>query len=248
MMQRVEQLRESMQNTSVGEVQAEASLETDILFRLNELSAALPVRQDLHLSRKLFHVAAGGTAAVCLISGISQTLAVAVLVFLFMSSVTSEVLRLKFPKVNERTLKFFGLLMRQHEVSGVSGMPFYAGSVLFSVLVFPRPIAILAILYLAFGDPIASLVGVLYKKKSIRIIEGKSFHGTMAAFIACAVITALILHSTGLHGVSLLRLTLLGGFAGAVAELLPLNVDDNLSIPVVSGFIMWAGLILVQFL
>jgi dolichol kinase len=43
-------------------------------------------------------------------------------------------------------------------------------------------------------------------------------------------------------------MTLLGGFAGAVAEALPLDIDDNFSIPVVSGFIMWAGFLLIQFL
>jgi len=41
---------------------------------------------------------------------------------------------------------------------------------------------------------------------------------------------------------------LLGGFAGAVSELLPLELDDNFTIPVVSGFILWLGFIAMQFI
>ena len=34
-------------------------------------------------------------------------------------------------------------------------------------------------------------------------------------------------------------LSLIGGIAGGTAELLPFEVDDNFSIPVISGFVLW---------
>jgi dolichol kinase len=48
-----------------------------------------------------------------------------------------------------------------------------------------------------------------------------------------------------LSPVTLMTMTLVGGLAGGTAELLPLEVDDNFSIPIVSGFILWLGFILL---
>jgi dolichol kinase len=42
-----------------------------------------------------------------------------------------------------------------------------------------------------------------------------------------------------------LILSLVGGIAGGTAELLPLEVDDNFSIPVVSGFVLWLTFIVL---
>jgi hypothetical protein len=59
------------------------------------------------------------------------------------------------------------------------------------------------------------------------------------------VVTAIYLLSQGFDPRKILLLSFLGGFAGSVAELLPLNVDDNFAIPVVSGALMafafWCG-------
>jgi len=43
----------------------------------------------------------------------------------------------------------------------------------------------------------------------------------------------------------LIALTVMGGLAGGGAELLPLEVDDNFSIPIVSGFVLWLAFILL---
>jgi dolichol kinase len=112
--------------------------------------------------------------------------------------------------------------------------------------VFPKPVAVLSILFLAIGDPVASTVGTLYKGRSVKIFHGKSLHGTGAGFIACMVLTWAFLRFTGMQGLDLIRLSLLGGFAGAFAEVLPLDIDDNFTVPVISGFILWIGMILVN--
>ena len=63
----------------------------------------------------------------------------------------------------------------------------------------------------------------------------RACQGTLAGLLICAVITFLYLRWQDFPSGELLVLSLLGGFAGAVAELLPLNIDDNFAIPVVSG-------------
>ncbi|MBI3556129.1 MAG: hypothetical protein HY074_07685 [Deltaproteobacteria bacterium] len=213
------------------------------------LSRALPVRTDLHLLRKFWHMSMGLLIVSLYMSGMPQGTALTILGALFVWSVSMETIRLKNSAVNEKCIRFFGSLIRSSEVNKVSGMPYYIASSIVAIAVFPKPVAILSLCYLAFGDPIASLVGILYSKRSVKIFNGsKSLHGTAAGFAVCAVATWIYLRSTGMYGLDLIRLTLLGGFAGALAELLPLDLDDNFTIPVVSGFILWLGFIAVHFL
>jgi dolichol kinase len=63
----------------------------------------------------------------------------------------------------------------------------------------------------------------------------------LAGVITCAIIAFLFLSSLAVPTGTLLALTVIGGIAGGTVELLPLEVDDNFTIPVVSGFVMWLG-------
>jgi dolichol kinase len=77
---------------------------------------------------------------------------------------------------------------------------------------------------------------VLYGRN--KIFPNKSLQGILGGFCVCAVATFVYMHFEGFPSGKILLLSLLGGFAGAVSELLPLNVDDNFAIPVVSGSLM----------
>ena len=217
-------------------------------YTLSQLARELPLRSELHLARKLWHATTGMIIVSCYMLGMQQSTALAILIPLSILSLTLEVIRLKNPVFNEKAIRFFGKVIRAHEVHKVSGVPYFLASSVIAVAVFPRPVAVLSLTYLALGDPIASLFGVLYAKRSVKIFTGKSLHGTAAGFAVCALATWIFLKSTGMHGLDLIRMTLLGGFAGAFAELLPLELDDNFTIPVVSGVILWAGFIAISFM
>jgi dolichol kinase len=90
-------------------------------------------------------------------------------------------------------------------------------------------------------------MGIITKKNGIYLLPGKTIQGTGSGFLVCALATWFYLKSLGFHGVDHIRLTLLGGFAFSLAEVLPLDMDDNFTIPIVSGFILWLGFILIQF-
>lgn len=156
---------------------------------------------------------------------------------------TIEYLRTHFPVVNSWAVIVLGPVMRESEVNRVSGIPFYLASCLFAVLVFPQHITILGILYLVFGDPFSSFFGVLLGRD--KLFPNKSLQGTLGGFLVCALVTGLYLRWAGLQDDRFLLLALIGGFAGALAELLPVNIDDNFAIPVISGsfmlFTFWAA-------
>jgi dolichol kinase len=65
-----------------------------------------------------------------------------------------------------------------------------------------------------------------------KISGEKSLEGSLA-FVAAAVLSGLLLNFTGIH--LLHGLILAGSIIAAGVELLPLPVNDNLVIPVVSG-------------
>jgi len=200
-------------------------------------------RTDLHLARKVWHMGMGLMIVALYLGVFTQSVAIALLAVAWIAIMTAEVLRLKIPSLNERMVKNFGMIIRSSEVNRVSGTPFYVGATLLSIAVFPKTIAALSILYLACGDPIASLFGILYGKYGPRFSNGKSWIGTAAGVVTCLLISLAYLKASGLSDHHVLMLSLLGGVAGGMAELLPIEVDDNFSIPVVSGFVLWMGYI-----
>lgn len=206
-------------------------------MRLAGSASGLAQRSDLHLARKCFHMS-GALVFLTpfLFFDFSQEKMAAILGTVLAAVMSLEYSRSKWEWVNGVAVKVMGPVMRQSEVNQLTGIPFYMASCLFAFLIFPHHIAVLSILYLAFGDPFSSFFGVLYGKN--KIFPNKSLQGTLGGFVVCALVTAGYLYWQKMDPSYLVILSLLGGLAGSVAELLPLNVDDNFAIPVVSGALM----------
>jgi dolichol kinase len=213
--------------------------EVKITHFLEELPVHLHFRNDLHLMRKLWHSVMGLMIAFIYMSGISKSLAILILGSVFGFDLLMETLRLRSPAVNDKMLRFWGSILRRHEAHQMSTIPHYLASVMLAILIFPRPVATLSILYLACGDPMASLVGILYGHRGPRFADGKSWIGTAAGVMTCTFISLVFLSSLSLSSSAFLFISLMGGLAGGLAELLPIDIDDNFTIPVVSGFVLW---------
>ena len=204
----------------------------------------LHVRNDLHLARKAWHMFMGLFMVAMYLTVLSRSASVLILGFFLGLNLLVESLRLKIPALNERILRLWGPLMRSCEVKRMSGTPYYLSSAILAVGIFPEPIAALSILFLAVGDPLASLAGIMYGDRSIRFSNGKSLIGSLAGTTACFVVGFLFLAMLGLPLHQVLVLSFVGAVAGGGAELLPLEVDDNFSIPIVSGFALWLACII----
>jgi len=207
------------------------------------VSSPFRLRTDLHITRKLWHVATGLTGLVFYYkSGLSAEMIATVLLIFSACSFLVEYIRLNNEKVNQFLMKLMKPVMRESERNSVSGMPFYALGVSLSLFFFPERIAILSILFLVFADPIASFCGILYGRD--KILPNKSLQGTIAAFSVCYILALVygLVHAG--PSMNLLVFSILGGIIGAISELCSQFVDDNLCIPVISGL----GLFMINFL
>ncbi|MEA9356877.1 SEC59/DGK1/VTE5 family protein [Bacteriovorax sp. PP10] len=207
------------------------------------ISSPLRMRSDLHLTRKVWHISTGLIGLVVYKkSGFTPEFTATALLTLAIAAFLFELLRLKNEKVNQLAMVLMKPVMRESERNSVSGLPFYALGVSLALFFFPERIAILAILFLIFADPIASFIGILYGRD--KILPNKSLQGTIAAFSVCYIATLVYGMIYVGPSMNLLLFAVAAGIIGCVSEMCSQFVDDNLCIPVVSGL----GLFLVNFI
>lgn len=195
----------------------------------------LKKRQEMNWLRKIWHLIPGlAFALLCQSVIISRTLLLIIIVSLFVVTCVFEYLRANNPKVNLWCQKYFFHVMREEERHKISGIPSYLGSMLFLFLVLDKDIAGISILFLAIGDPIASVIGISLSPHtgSWSKINGKNILGAIAFAVACLLAAGLYLHY---YHISLNKdAVFMGALVGALVELLNPSkvINDNLSIPV----------------
>lgn len=210
-------------------------------------SVGMPVlsgRKDLHVLRRSWHVLGGLLMVFLYQCHFVYSEAVATLGAVFLVFFVLEVGRKFSPVINRITLSVLGPFLRQEEQTKLTGTFLFLCGTLVAVVLYPRSLCCLAIMYLAVGDPVASIVGGQLELPMFRFSSGKSLHGTVAATLACALMTYYLL--AGNYGVHmeptvLWAFTVVGGLTGGSSELLAtsLRVDDNITIPVLSGAVLW---------
>lgn len=219
-------------------------------------------KSNMNAMRKIFHAVSGVTLAMIyeLFLTRAQAFFAASVAWVVLTAV--EIFRLKFAEasgkrgaVSDFLFGKFKGIARDYEREQLSGMVYYMAGISITVALFPKVVAVLAVLYLALGDPFASTVGIKYGKSiGPRFSNGKSLVGTLGGFAICALTTGLYLFSTLQASWTLAIVSLLGGVAAAVPETLcgrinpssgrggPIDVDDNLAVPIFSGMLLTAML------
>jgi diacylglycerol kinase (CTP) len=201
----------------------------------NHSTVTLASRSDLQLPRKVWHMATGLLIAGLYINGMARVQAVFILGLIFFFFLFFEMSRLRFSRLNQFVIKLWGPVMRKNEVNKISGILYFLASAIIVIALFPRDIAGLSLLYLACGDPVASAFGVMYGNKSIRFSNGKSLIGTSAGVFTCIIATLVFTYSYPVTFLNWILLSMTGGLIGGTAEMLPFEIDDNFSIPIVSA-------------
>lgn len=182
-----------------------------------------------HLGRKVYHLL-GGLGLLSLYFGLGRARALWTYAGLASLVFALEIVRLRSAAVNEFLFRYFGAFVRTSERNRMTGTVPYIIGVGLSLLFYRTDIAAAAICFLACGDVAATTVGERYGRT--KIIGEKSLEGT-AAFFAAALAAGGILMSLG-NGPSFVVVAA-GAAIAAGVELLPVRLNDNLVIPLVTG-------------
>ncbi len=197
----------------------------------------LKLRNDLHISRKLWHIAGVGLIAV-IMNNISPQDSLFDLSIAALLIIPFDLFRLRRPDLNQKIVVLFKPVIRIEEVMKISGTSFLIVGAFTVILLFPKKVAVLAILLLAFGDPTSSIFGVLWGKD--RIWGNKSLQGSLACFVVCSFVCALYFLNHHLMVERIVLVSILGGLIGALSELIQFKkLDDNMTFPILAGFGLW---------
>ncbi len=189
-------------------------------------------RSDLHIARKIWHMAGVFTMFSAWIL-LPTWLSMAFVITAWLLFVPGDIMRQKNKEMNKTLTKIFQPIIRSNELNRLAGTTYLLTGVILIALIFNQGVVSISLLFLAFADPIASYIGIKYGKD--KIFGHKSVQGFMAAFVVCTTVCFLFL-STTLIQEHILIASLLAGFVGALAELVPIgNLDDNFSMPVLSS-------------
>lgn len=145
-----------------------------------------------------------------------------------------------FPPFTSLFNTVFGRVLRRHEsdpsAKRLNGGTYVLISATLSILIFPKLIAITAFIILIVSDLSAALIGRKFGKTPFL---GKSLEGSLAFFIsgfAVMAVTPKIDYAAGEYAIGVGAL-----LVGTIMEALPVEIDDNISVPLSVGLAMWGG-------
>jgi dolichol kinase len=196
-------------------------------------------RDDLHLGRRLFHVVNGVATATAYALLFTHQQVVHIFGTIACIVYVVDRVRIAYPEAVARLAPWVNrVLVRAEEEVRESAMIPYAIAVLLTILSVPKPAALIAVYTLAIADPLAAVVGIRWGRR--RVAKNRTLEGSLAFFGSTLTIAALVLaKSTGAPGLTIAAAAFTIGLGAAVCELLPLRIDDNLTIPLFVGFTTW---------
>jgi glycerol-3-phosphate acyltransferase PlsY len=168
----------------------------------------------------LYYMNAGKRAALVLIGSIA-------LFFLLL-----DLIRLFSKRVNVFFFKTIKDFYKSKEYKKFSSITLFLFASFLTILLFNKNIAILAVSFLIFGDFFSKFFGLHFGRT--KIFE-KSLEGSLAHFNACIISGYIMLHfiSAPLH------IYLTGALVASASEALPIGINDNFSVGLLSASSMY---------
>ena len=175
------------------------------------------------------------------------TLPPIILAFFLALFVVLETLRFRVPAIQNIFHRFFGSMLRLEEVKKTTGATYILASSLLCSLVFKNypHVSLMVLSTFIWGDAVAALVGQSMGKTRI---GSKSLEGSIACLVLCLVFfLGIFPHLPFLldkwNGRIPLSLTIIASVCITAMELFTIKVrgfevNDNLSVPVITGIVM----------
>lgn len=186
------------------------------------------------LARKAIHVSS--TAVPLLVWLVPHPVAVGVLVPVALLALAIDVARHRIRPFRYHFLRHTRTMLRSHERRGLAGATWMALAYAAALLLFPKPVAVAAMLFNGLGDAAAALVGKRWGRR--RTAWGKSWEGFLAGLVVDLGV------GLGMWMLAPAAVPLAGAILGALVastvEFAPLPLDDNVRVTLAGG----AGILL----
>ena len=120
-------------------------------------------------------------------------------------------------------------IVRVHEEAGdFTGATYLLLSACVTVALYDRPVVIAALAFIIVGDSFAAVIG---RRFGVHRFRNKSIEGSLACLVGTILVALLVPDLP-------LSVAIPGAFIATVIEAFPMGVDDNVSVPVLSGLSM----------
>lgn len=144
--------------------------------------------------------------------------------------VGSDLLRLFHKEFAHFFCKIMGDLVKDRERKNLMGSSYFLIGAFFCVLLFPKEVALPALLVASISDVLASFIGSKWGRHPLR--GSRTVEGSLCFFLSASFLILLFYPGPKVWGV-------LVGFFSSLIEAFSFGVDDNLSLPLGTAFLLW---------
>lgn len=194
----------------------------------SELDGLVAATEGLQPWRRVFHALNG--LALALVPALLQWDRITTLVVLasvLVLQIILDVVRFRVEAVQKLFFRLLSRLASPREAVRAASSTWYTVGAMLVYALFPMGIASASILVLALADPAAGTVGRLFGR---RTLGTGSVEGSTTFFITATLVLLFAVDWPA---------ALVAALAATIVEIIPGLGDDNLTIPVVTGSVLW---------
>jgi dolichol kinase len=213
--------------------------EEDVVEAMTLPVAVARPRIRRELARKAFHLSSASLPLLVWLA--PRWLALAVLLPMAAVAVAVDWTRLRYRAPRYWFLRYTRRMLRHHERRRFAGATYMAVAYAAALVLFPKPIAVMAMLFNGFGDAAAALIGKRFGRR--RTAWGKSWEG-FAAGLTVNLAVGLVISSLAPSVPAAAAIA--GALAAATLEFLDLPIDDNVRVTLGGGGVAFLVAMLLQ--
>jgi glycerol-3-phosphate acyltransferase PlsY len=168
-----------------------------------------------------------------------KPLSVLILTPFALGAIMIDIIRLRRLPLYGFLNRLLGPILREHESADFAGASYILSASFFTILLFDKSVAVAAISFIILGDIAAALIGRRFGKTKIKwsMVESndpnnrKSLEGSLSCLLMCIIVVLVVPHLP-------LWVGMVGALAATLVEGITLPINDNFSVPLISGLSM----------
>ena len=181
------------------------------------------------LLRKLTHLFALVIPAGYYILGLDKAAALAIMIPITVAMIIVDIGRLRNWRLWRLLKPILSPIIREHEMMGdFTGATYILLTSCLAIAMFAKPVAVASLAFIMAGDPAAAIIG---RKWGRHRYGKKSFEGSLAFLLAALVVVYIAPRLP-------MEVGIVGALVATFVEAVSSGVDDNASVPLISGLVM----------